>query len=61
MKPNLYRATAVVAGSLALSAVLHNSAVSDFIVEGALTGGSVWASATASLGNIGQSAGITRQ
>ncbi|HWT72194.1 MAG TPA: hypothetical protein VN361_08415 [Oxalicibacterium sp.] len=61
MKRGLYRATVVVAGSLALSAVLQNSSVSDVIVEGALTGGSVWAGATASVGNFGQSAGVAGQ
>ena len=61
MKHGLYRATAVVAGSLALSAVLQNSSVSDAIVEGALTGGSMWATATASVGNFGQSTGTAQQ
>lgn len=54
MKHGLYRATVIVAGSLALSVILQNSTVSDAIVEGALTGGSLWASATASVGNFGQ-------
>jgi hypothetical protein len=61
MKHGFYRATAVVAGSLALSAVLQNASVSDVIVEGALTGGSLWASATASVGNFGQPAVTARQ
>jgi hypothetical protein len=54
MKQGLYRATVVVAGSLALTAILQNGSVSDAIVEGALTGGSLWATATASVGNFGQ-------
>ena len=61
MKHGLYRATAVVAGTLALSAVLQNSSVSDVIVEGALTGGGLWAGATASVGNFGQSVVTTQQ
>ncbi|HEX2603554.1 MAG TPA: hypothetical protein VHL60_02685 [Oxalicibacterium sp.] len=58
MKNGIYTATIAVAGSLALTAILQNSSVSDAIVEGALTGGSLWATATASVGNFGQS-GLT--
>jgi hypothetical protein len=54
MKRGFYQATIAVAGSLALTAILQNSSVSDAIVEGALTGGGLWATATASVGNFGQ-------
>jgi succinate dehydrogenase/fumarate reductase flavoprotein subunit len=55
MKYGLYHATAVAAGTLALSVALQNNSVSDFIVDGALTGGGLQAMATASIGNFGQS------
>jgi hypothetical protein len=61
MKHGLYRATAVAAGTLALSVALQNSSVSDFIVDGALTGGGLLATATASVGNFGQTVDTSRQ
>lgn len=61
MKKGLYRATAVAAGTLALSVALQNNSVSDFIVDGALTGGGLLATATASVGNFGQSTDIQQQ
>jgi hypothetical protein len=61
MKHGLYRATVIAVGTLALSAALRNDSLQDLIVEGALTGGGLWASATASVGNFGQSAVATRQ
>lgn len=54
MKKRIYQVTALAAGSLALSAAVHSGPVQDTLVDGAMTGGAIWASATASLGNIGQ-------
>lgn len=54
MKKRIYQVTVLAAGSLALSAVVHSGTVQDTIVDSAMTGGAIWASATASLGNIGQ-------
>lgn len=61
MKKGLYRATAVAAGTLALSAALQNNAVSDFLLEGALIGGGLLATATVSVGNFGQPTVIRHQ
>jgi hypothetical protein len=61
MKHGLYRATAVAAGTLALSIALQNNSVSDFIIDGALTGGGLQAMATASIGNFAQSPEAQRQ
>lgn len=61
MKRHLYHATAVAAGTIALSAALQNSALPDLIYDSALTGGAVWATATASVGNFGQSEAATKQ
>ncbi len=60
MKSRLYQVTAVAAGTLALSAAMHNSALPDLIYDSALAGGAVWASATMSVGNLGQSATAER-
>jgi len=60
MKPGLYRATIVVAGTLALSVALQNSPVEDLLVESALTGGGLWAGATASVADFGRHAGTMR-
>jgi hypothetical protein len=61
MKNRFYRATAVAAGTLALSVALQNSSVSDFFVDGALTGGGMLAGATASVGNFGQTTQTQQQ
>lgn len=55
MKTRFYQFTAVAAGTIALSAAMHNSAVQDLLYDGALTGGAVWANATMAVGNLGQS------
>lgn len=55
MKTRFYHFTAVAAGTLALSAAMHNNAFQDLVYDSALTGGAVWANATMAVGNLGQS------
>lgn len=54
MKKRIYQVTALAAGSFVLSAAVHSSEVTEVLYDGAMTGGSMLAMATASLGNIGQ-------
>lgn len=61
MKTRLYQFTAVAAGTLAISAALHNSAVPDLLYDSALTGGAVWANATMAVGNLAHSTAAERQ
>jgi len=61
MKTRLYQFTAVAAGTLAISAALHNPAVSDLVYDSALTGGAVWAHATMAVGNLAHSTEAERR
>lgn len=61
MKARLYQFTAVAAGTLAISAAMHNAAVSDLVYDSALKGGAVWANATMAVGNLGQSTASERR
>lgn len=56
MKTRFYHFTAVAAGTLALSAAMHNDAFQNLVYDSALTGGAVWANATMAVGNLGQPA-----
>jgi hypothetical protein len=53
MKKRLYQATALAAGTLALSAVLRGSELPELIYDSARSGGAVWARATLAVGNLG--------
>lgn len=61
MKTRLYQFTAVAASSLAISAAMHNSAVSDLVYDSMLTGGAVWANATMAVSNLARPAASERQ
>lgn len=55
MKKRLYQATALAAGTLALSTVLRGSELPGLLYDSARTGGAIWATATLAVGNLGLS------
>ncbi|WP_188394884.1 hypothetical protein [Oxalicibacterium flavum] len=54
MKKRIYQVTALAAGSIALSAAVHSGPLQETLCDSAMAGGAVWASATASLGDLGR-------
>ncbi|WP_293776122.1 hypothetical protein [uncultured Oxalicibacterium sp.] len=54
MKKRIYQVTALAAGSFLLSAAVRSGEVTELLYDSALSGGSLQAAATISLGNLGQ-------